>query len=90
MSIPCKLVKLGRVANPLMETELRLNMAEGHCSGKPPEVGGVFNMFASSPNPEASGRLVSTSQIQKVEQLGPNSYRFETFNSIYELEIFNG
>lgn len=88
--IPCKLVKLGRVANPLVETELRLNMAEGTCKGEPPVVGGVFSMFASSPNPEAFGRLVSTSQIQKVEQLGPNSYRFETFNSIYEVEIFNG
>ena len=88
--IPCKLKKLGRVADPLFKTELRLNGAEGFCTGTPPEVGGFFEMFASSPNPEAVGRLVSTSIIQKLEALGPNSYRFETLNSVYELEIFNG
>lgn len=89
-TVPCKLKKLGRVAEPLMKTELRLNGAEGFCEGKPPAVGEFFEMFASSPNPEASGRLVSTSIIQKLEPLGPNSWRFETYNSIYELEIFNG
>lgn len=88
--IPCKLKKLGRVAEPLLKTDLRLNGAEGFCAGDPPEVGKFFEMFASSPNPEALGRLVSTSTIQKLEPLGPNSWRFETYNSVYELEIFNG
>ena len=87
---PCKLKKLGRVAEPLAKTELRLNGAEGHCDGAPPAVGSYFTMFASSPNPDAVGRLVSTSTIQKLESIGPNSWRFETHNSVYELEIFNG
>lgn len=88
--IPCKLVKLGRVAKPLLNTELRLNGAEGLCKGEPPVVGGTFDMIASSPNPEASARYVTTSVIQKVTQLGPNKWSFETLNSLYEVEIFNG
>lgn len=88
--IPCKLVKLGRVASPFLNTELRQNGAEGLCKGDPPVVGETFDMLASSPNPDADARYVSTSTIQKVTQLGPNKWSFETLNSLYEVEIFNG
>ncbi len=81
------LKKLGRVGSPVMLTELRLNGAEGVSNGLPPEVGKTFDMIASTPNPDADARFVSTSTVQKVEKLTDTSYRFETHNSIYEVEF---
>lgn len=81
------LKKLGRVDNPMLLTELRTGGAEGVSNGLPPEVGKTFDMIAKSPNPEADARWVSTSEIKKVEKLTETKYRFETLNSIYEVEF---
>jgi len=81
------LKKLGRVDKPLMLTELRTNGAVGVSNGLPPEVGKTFDMIAETPNPDADARFVSTSEIKKVEKLEENKYRFETLNSVYEVEF---
>jgi len=51
-----------------------------------PEVGKAFVLVGEALNPEADYRSVYTTEIKHVEKMG-ESYRFNTQNSIYHLDV---
>ncbi len=64
-------------------TNLRTDVIEGETE-KLPKKGGSFQM--SSKGLEYGIRVVTTTEIQFVEKMDDN-YRFNTLNSIYQLEV---
>ena len=76
-------VRLTRVANG---SALRTSDVDG-VAGDLPEVGSSFVMFAKSLDPELDMRVVSTSEVRSVEELGPGVSQFTTLNSTYRLEV---
>ncbi len=61
----------------------------------PPEVGRTFHMYAKPLNPEATLRVVTTSEVQEVNRLEATvsgkdqwvRYEFKTQNSVYSLRV---
>lgn len=84
----CKLTKVKSLNQEPNHFAVRTDTVEGDCDGGVPLPGTHFTMVAESLTPGGIMRLVRTSEIQKTEFTGPNSYRFETLNTVYELEIY--
>lgn len=53
-----------------------------------PEAGKPFVLVGESLAFEGGGRIIQTTTIEKVEQLG-DEYLFHTANSTYKLEVLN-
>lgn len=87
---PCKLTRKSRLVIHNDPFGLRTDEIVGECDGTPPTETIPFQMTSQALTIKGGVRVITTSPIKKVESLGPNIYRFETENSIYELEIFDG
>lgn len=79
-------VKLTKIKSN--HTALRTDVIEGETSTLP-TVGESFCLTGEPLDPKADMRLVVTTEIKFVEQMG-NEYRFNTLNSTYKLEVLEG
>lgn len=66
-------------------TNLRTDEVEGQTLTLP-EVGKAFILVGESLTPGGDGRYVYTTEIKSIEKLG-ESYRFNTLNSTYQLDV---
>jgi hypothetical protein len=71
---------LSRIKNGLA---LRTEFVEGYC--EQPVVGRCFFIVGEAINPEADGRLVRTSIVQRIDPDGPDGCYFTTERSTYHL-----
>ena len=64
-----------------VRTDLVTGVAEFY-----PSVGERFTMFSNALNDNFDFRMVSTSEVKTISNLGPGSVIIETLNSSYKLE----
>lgn len=88
----CKLTRLSTIVeyddnNKPIKRGLRTSEVLGLTKG-PPTLGAPFDMMAVGLT-EGTTRLIATSLIKNVTDLGNSKYQFKTQNSEYEVELYD-
>jgi len=68
-------------------SNLRTDVIEGETPALP-NIGDDFILFSKSLDPKGAIRMVQTTNVKFVEQIG-NTYQFNTENSVYKLEVLD-
>ena len=79
---------ISKISTTTKDHAMRTPIIDGEFSSLP-EKGKSFRMFSESLTEGANLRVFVTSQVTSVNHQSHKTLRFETVNSVYELELFD-